>query len=267
MTRHQVNEHYTPLMKQRQLAPEHSSRDIASLDYRTAQPEHHELRHDSEGEGKKRHDDDRDARLRKDGSCIGNRQRFPKQNAPVAALSMQCVKAVKHRHQKSDGHNQHCDYVKRLVDDMVQFPRGQRRTQAPGKINYADHIAKQKQAGGGQWRDIEVTAFPNFALHQRVVLPKCGNLRRLDRLRSERRCRGVRSSVHCSAPCPRPCCLLITATNRSATPGVRTSPNSSSCCFSAPSNSRMVRPKTWRWWIGLRASAASRLSGCTITSK
>src|SRR5262245_47287349 len=158
MTRDQVNEHYMPLMKQRQLAPKHSSRDTASLDCRTAQHEHHELRRDSEGKGKKRHDDYRDARLRKDSTGIGNRQRLPKQDAPVPALTIQRIKAVQQGHEKSDTHDQHCDYVKWLVDDIVQFGRAQRRTQAPGEISHADHKAEQKQAGCGQWRDIEETA-------------------------------------------------------------------------------------------------------------
>src|SRR5262249_40408103 len=107
--------------------------------------------------------------------------------------------------------------------EAVEGPHPPRQEQRP------DPEAEQHDAGDGQRCYVERAVFPQ-----------------LPPQRPEERAQ----SAHRPAPEASPALPLITATKTSAMLGVRTSPRPASCWRSAPSKSRMLRPKTWRSWRG-----------------
>ena len=67
----------------------------------------HQVSNDNYGERDHRYDHERDYRLRQHGREIGDRERFPKENAPLAPLPVERVQAVEHGHDERGKHDHH----------------------------------------------------------------------------------------------------------------------------------------------------------------
>src|ERR1700758_1875273 len=98
--------------------------------------------------------------------------------------------------------------------------------QVAPQIHHADDESDEKNSGGDQRCDINRTVLPQFAAHRPIHAPAWRDDGRRQALRPHRRLvQGIRLSVHWVAPLAWPAGSLITATNRSAMLGVRTSPS------------------------------------------
>ena len=141
------------------------------------------------------------------------------------------------------------------------------------QANSADQEAEQKHAGDGQRRDIDGTVLPQFAPHRPVQRPGLGEMTGgRDACESNGRSgHGVRLSIHLR----RSLCLAVRLIAHHGNEQVGDAGRAHvakrgellTIDRRLRSNSRMLRPSTWRSCIGLSARAAATCSGCTITSR
>src|SRR5579871_3808075 len=116
-----------------------------------------------------------------------------------------------------------------------------------------EHKPDDDHAADCEGREIDGTVLHQFAPDRPIQKLGGGN-------RGRRRGHSIRLHIHRAtpswfsrgelsrAPLPKEAELEpMTATNKSAMLGVRTSPSVTSLLRSTPSNKKMLRPKTWRW--------------------
>ena len=136
-------------MGEREFIPERRASCPASEKYRAAQHQHGNVRGDRNRERNERHHHDRNTHLGKHSRAIWNRQRFPEQDAAVAAFAVECIETVKDGHKKTDGHEHERNEVIRPLD-----------TEPLRTTHRIDEKPKEKQAGHGYRRDVDGTALP-----------------------------------------------------------------------------------------------------------
>src|SRR5207248_3527313 len=203
-----------------------------------------------------------------------NRQRFPKENAAIAAFAVERVETVEHAHDEHDEDHHHRRRVVRRFngDPLLHWVvEQQQRAPALRQADRADGKSKDLNRGDDQRCEIDRAVLPQFSPHRPVERPgrrNCGSSRRLVRRFGDARC-GIHFATAASVLCPVSsvlCPWLMTATNKSAMLGVRASPSAASWPRSTFSNNMTLRPNTCRSCSGLSERAPATWSGCTITS-
>src|SRR5260370_41803135 len=152
-------------MEERHPCPERPDTQAAAQLECAAQQQHDELRDNSDGEAEERQNDQGNGELREYGGEVGNWQRLPKQDAAIAALTVQRVERVENPDYKTRPHDQSSREFVRYVERFVPMPRAERQPSQEGE---------QKNGGGGQRGDIDRTVLPQFAPHRTGHSPTCG---------------------------------------------------------------------------------------------
>src|ERR1022692_3454199 len=154
-----------PQLGQRRVNPERRQTSAAREQHRRVQKKHSEMCGNDDGEDDQRENDERDARLRKYGGQVGDRQRSPEQDAPVAALTVQSVETVEPAGEQPREDEQNRGDRIGLFDWgwIVGEVECQRGTRAARRMNDVDGESDQNHGGNHERREVEETVLPQFA--------------------------------------------------------------------------------------------------------